>query len=118
MQGFTGDGRPATKARLDGPAAVAVDSAGNLLVADAVNGRIRVVAERTGSFYGKKMTAGDIYTRVGSGPVIDGEFAGGFSGDGGPATSAVLFAPSGVAPFGKGLVVLDDRNNRVRAVSG
>jgi NHL repeat len=65
--GFSGDGGPATKAALNDPNAVAVDSAGNLLIADTGNDRVRVVAERTGSFYGKKMTAGDIYTVAGSG---------------------------------------------------
>jgi hypothetical protein len=114
---LSGDGGPATKGRLNVPAAVAVDSAGNLLLADAINARVRVVAERTGSFYGKK-TAGDIYTVAGSGEIYFEGFAGGFSGDGGPAANAVLFAPCGIAPFGTGLVVLDDRNNRVRAVSG
>ncbi len=110
--GFSGDGGPATKARLDNPGALAIDAAGNLLMADTGNNRIRVVAERTGTFYGKKMTAGDIYTVAGGGS------AGYFSGDGGPATKAVLASPAGVAPFGTGLVVLDDGNNRVRAVSG
>jgi len=89
-----------------------VDSAGNVLIADALNNRIRVVAERTGTFYGKKMTAGDIYTVAGSGRT------GGLYGDGGPATDAVLSDPCGVAPFGTGLVVLDTSNDRVRFVSG
>ncbi len=109
---LAGDGGPATKARLWAPAAVAVDSAGNVLIADALNNRIRVVAERTGTFYGKKMTAGDIYTVAGSGRT------GGLYGDGGPATDAVLSDPCGVAPFGTGLVVLDTSNDRVRFVSG
>jgi DNA-binding beta-propeller fold protein YncE len=42
--GFAGDGGPGTRARLEGPNAVAVDDAGNLLIADAGNGRIREVA--------------------------------------------------------------------------
>lgn len=112
--GFSGDGGPATAAELDSPAAVAVDSAGNLLLADAFNDRVRVVAERTGSFYGVQMTAGDIYTVAGS----DQADNVGFSGDGGPATNAALNTPCGIAPLGTGLIVLDDLNNRVRAVSG
>jgi hypothetical protein len=116
--GLSGDGGPAVKARLDHPGAVAVDGAGNVLIADTVNARVRVVAEHNGSFYGKRMTAGDIYTVAGSGPVYpDGDF-GGFSGDGGPAVKAVLFGPCGVAARGGGLLVLDSRNNRVRAVAG
>jgi hypothetical protein len=116
--GLSGDGGPATAARLSHPGAVAVDRAGNLLIADTINARVRVVARRGGTFYGKRMTAGHIYTVAGSGPTyFDGDF-GGFSGDGGPAVKAVLFGPCGVAALGKGLVVLDNRNNRVRAVSG
>ena len=44
---------------------VAVDSAGNLLIVDGC--RIRVVAKRTGTFYGQAMTARDIYTVAGDG---------------------------------------------------
>ena len=84
--GFSGDGGPATSAELDYPAGVAVDGAGNLVIADTGNNRVRVVAASTGTFYGQAMTAGDIYTVAGDG-------TGGFSGDGGPATSAELDQP-------------------------
>jgi hypothetical protein len=59
---YTGDGGPATAAALDEPEGIAIDSSGNLVFADDSNDVIRVVAEKTGKFYGKKMTAGDIYT--------------------------------------------------------
>src|SRR5262249_31128457 len=49
------------------PYAVAVDAAGNLVLADLGSGRLRVVAVRTGRFYGQVMTAGDIYTVAGGG---------------------------------------------------
>lgn len=115
---LSGDGGPAINAGIGWIGAVAVDAAGNLLVADTTDDRIRVVAEHDGTFYGVKMTAGDIYTVAGSGTPDSENLHGGFSGDGGPATKAVLFAPCGIAPYGKGLLILDDRNNRVRAVSG
>ncbi len=86
--GFSGDGGPATSAELNGPDGVAVDGAGNLVIADTGNNRIRVVAATTGTFYGQAMTAGDIYTVAGDGTA-------GFSGDGGPATSAELNDPAG-----------------------
>ena len=109
--GHLGDGGPATKANLHGPWGVAVDGAGNLVIADALHNRVRVVAARTGTFYGKKMTAGDIYTVAGNGQL-------GFSGDGGPATAAELSTPSGVAVDGAGsLVLADSANNRVRVVA-
>jgi hypothetical protein len=109
--GFSGDGGPATSAGLSLPQDVTVDRAGNLVIADTGNAAIRVVADRTGTFYGRRMTAGDIYTVAGTGGP-------GFSGDGGPATSATLFDPSGVAVDGSGnLVIADFLNFRVRVVA-
>src|ERR1700728_3572628 len=88
-RGFSGDGGPATSAKLDNPGSVAVDGAGHLVIADTDNSRVRVVAASTGTFYGQAMTAGDIYAVAGGG---DGGL-----GDGGPATSAELSLPTGVA---------------------
>jgi hypothetical protein len=109
--GFSGDGGPAGSAKLNGPSAVAVDGAGNLVIADTNNSRVRVVAAGTGTFYGRAMTAGDIYTVAGDG-------TGGFSGDGGPAASAELSGPSGVAVDAAGNVLIaDNYNQRVRVVA-
>ncbi len=109
--GYSGDGGPATLAKLFDPAGVAVDGSGNLVIADALNDRVRVVAETSGTFYGVAMTAGDIYT-------VAGSDTGGQSGDGGPATSAELNFPQGVAVDGSGnLVIADADNNRVRVVA-
>jgi hypothetical protein len=60
--GFTGDGIPAIKAELDHPDDVSADSSGNLVLGDTGSSRVLVVAEKTGSFYGQSMKAGDIYT--------------------------------------------------------
>jgi uncharacterized protein (TIGR03437 family) len=104
-QGFSGDGGPATSASLAGPLGVAVDGSGNLFFADSINNRIRKVS-----------TSGIITTVVGSGAT--GLYTGGFSGDGGPATSALLFAPSAVAVDGFGnLFISDSGNYRIRKVS-
>ncbi len=109
--GFSGDGHLATSAKLDTPAAVAFDAAGNLLIADSGNGRIRVVAAKTGTYYGQAMTAKHLYTVAGNGTY-------GFSGDGGPATSAELASPNQMAVDGSGnLVVADSGNNAVRVVA-
>jgi len=106
-----GDGGPATEASLAGPGAVAFDGSGNLLIADTLHNRLRVVAASTGTFYGQAMTAGDIYTIVGDGNQ-------GFSGDGGPAAAAVLDWPSGVAvESGGGVLIADEQNFRIRLVS-
>jgi sugar lactone lactonase YvrE len=59
---YKGDKGPAIKAALDEPEGLAIDGAGNLVFVDDSNAVIRVVAAVSGSFYGKAMTAGDIYT--------------------------------------------------------
>jgi len=100
--GFSGDGGPATSAMLSHPIGVAVDVQGNVYIADSSNHRVRKVSP-----------AGTITTLAGS-----GTGAPGFSGDGGPATSAMLYQPAGVAVDGKGNVyIADTNNNRVRKVS-
>jgi hypothetical protein len=114
--GYSGDGRPATSAWLDLPNGVAVDAAGDLLIADTGNGRVRLVAASscsTGCSYGlASMTNGDIYTVAGTG-------AAGYSGDGGPATSAELDYPHGVAvDAGGDLLIADTESGRVREVTG
>jgi uncharacterized protein (TIGR03437 family) len=114
--GFSGDGGPASAAQLLSPGAVAVDAAGNLFIADTLNQRIRKVS-----------TSGIITTVAGSGTshcgsgTLNGtgpELCGGFSGDGGPATSAQLSGPMGVAVDASGnLFIADTGNNRIRKVS-
>ena len=87
-----------------------MDRAGNLVIADTYNNRIRVVAAATGTFYGQAMTAGDIYTVAGDGTA-------GYAGDGGPAAAAELSSPQGVAVDRSGdLVIGDGGNGRVRIV--
>jgi trimeric autotransporter adhesin len=110
-QGYSGDGGPAVKAALDYPQQVAVDATGNLIVADCYNNRVRVVAAKTGTFYGVKMTAGDIYT-------VAGDRYEGYNGDGGLATRAELNGPEGVAVDRAGnLVISDELNDRIRVVA-
>ena len=109
--GYSGDGGPGPSARVWAPRGLAIDAAGNLVIADTNNNRVRVVAGRTGTFYGQAMTAGHIYTVAGTGTL-------GFSGDGGPATAAELFTPEAVAVDGAGnLVIGDAGNKRVRVVA-
>ena len=99
-RGFAGDGGPATQAQLAFPTDVAVDGAGNLYIADAGNHRIRRVDP-----------SGSITTIAGTGER-------GFAGDGGPATQARLYHPSGVAVDRAGnLYIADSGNHRIRRVS-
>jgi uncharacterized protein (TIGR03437 family) len=99
VSGFSGDGGPATAASLKSPSGIAVDSAGNLYIADAGNSRIR------------KVSGGIITTVAGNG-------LGGFSGEGGPATAASLSAPPSVTVDSAGNIYIPDfGNNRVREVT-
>ena len=91
--GFTGDGGAATAATLSGPAGIAVDASGRIFVADAGNRRIRM------------FTAGGAISTVAGGGGASG--ADGL-GDGGPAVSANLAFPQGVAVDGKGDVFVAD----------
>jgi uncharacterized protein (TIGR03437 family) len=98
--GSSGDGNAATGAQLNGPQGLAVDSAGNLYIADTQNHRVRKVAAN-----------GTISTVAGTGTA-------GFGGDGGAATSAQLNAPFGVAVDAAGnLYIAEFGDNRVRKVS-
>ena len=107
--GFSGDGGPAVQAKLDFTTAIAVDQHGNVVVVDGLNRRVRVIAAATGTFNGKKMTAGHIYTVAGDGK-------GSFSGDGGPATKAGM-APEAVATDAAGNLIIADEWPRVRLVA-
>ena len=77
--GFSGDGGPASAAKLHLPWGLALDTAGNLLVADLFNNRIRKID-----------ATGIIRTIAGNG-------SGGFGGDGGPATAAQVDSPIYIA---------------------
>ncbi len=98
--GFSGDGGPATAARLNDPKDITTDGSGNLYIADNENHRIR----RVGG-------AGIITTVAGNG--VEG-----YAGDGGPATSARLNDPTGVAfdTAAGVLYISDTENHRIRTV--
>ncbi|NDC40531.1 MAG: hypothetical protein EBZ77_03125, partial [Chitinophagia bacterium] len=97
--GFAGDGGAATAARLNGPAGIAFDAAGNAYIADLSNNRIRKVTP-----------AGNIST-------IAGNSGAGFGGDGGPATAAQLNGPTAVATDrSDNLYIADAGNYRIRVI--
>ncbi|HTU75833.1 MAG TPA: hypothetical protein VMG38_20145 [Trebonia sp.] len=107
--GYSGDGRLAPFAELNEPTGVAVDAKGNLYIADSANNVIRRVDARTGII---TTVAGDYAADKASGGL------GGFSGNGGPATSAQLNTPQGIAVDGAGdLFIADTFNNAIREVT-
>ncbi len=103
---YGGDGGPALSASFSNPIDVAVDSSGNIIVADVGNSRIRAIAASSGTFYGVSMTAGDIYTIAGNG-------TSGATGIGGLATSAELDLPVGVSMDSSGNVLIADPSSAV-----
>jgi sugar lactone lactonase YvrE len=105
--GYSGDSGPATAAALALPNGVSVDNAGNLYIADTDNNVIRKVTASTG-----------IITTVAGNGFDAGGYGGGYSGDGGAATSAELFWPSDTAVDAAGNFYFADKfNNAIRKVT-
>ncbi|MBV9503375.1 MAG: hypothetical protein JO323_00050 [Acidobacteriia bacterium] len=99
FQGYSGDGGPAAQASLRGPQALAADAGGNLYIADAGNNAIRKVTPD-----------GNIRTIAGNGSA-------GFSGDGGPASSAQITNPAGLTVDELGDLFFIDGTSRVRQIN-
>ncbi|MBX7109552.1 MAG: T9SS type A sorting domain-containing protein [Chitinophagales bacterium] len=99
--GATGDGGPATAAKLNYPAGIAVDAAGNIYVGDGGNNKVRKIT----------LSTGIISTIAGTGTA-------GFSGDLGVATAAKFNGPQGLAVDESGNVYIADQgNNRIRKIT-
>ena len=138
INGYSGDGGAATNAELYASDGVSVDSSGNLLIADTGNNCIRKVGTNGiittvagGLFYPKCVavdSSGNLFIaddsnrilKVGTNGIITtvaGNGTGGYSGDGGAATSAELYSPTGVTIDSAGnILIADNGNNRIRKV--
>ena len=98
--GYSGDGGSALSAKLYQPYGIAVDSHNSVYITDYSEHVVR------------RVTGGIITTIAGIGGLA------GYSGDGGPATNALLYAPTGVAVDPAGNVFIADYNNcRIREIS-
>lgn len=101
VQGFAGDNGEATAAELDSPTGLAVDSAGDIFIADSHNHRVR-----------------EVYVASGMIATIAGTGVAGYSGDGGAATAASLDLPTALVLDAAGdVVIADTKNHRVRRIA-
>jgi uncharacterized protein (TIGR03437 family) len=95
---YSGDGGPALKAALAGPTGVAYDGAGELIITDTYNHRIRAV-----------LATGNIITIAGDGTAA-------FSGDNGSSLKAEINTPSAVHVYNGGIYFADTNNHRIRRI--
>jgi sugar lactone lactonase YvrE len=100
--GYSGNGGLAINAELNRPSGLTLDGAGNLYFADTFNNVIRKVAASSG-----------VITAVAGNAFGAGQFYGGYSGDGGSATSAELYRPEDVAVDTAGNLYIADTYNQV-----
>ncbi|MBK8576262.1 MAG: hypothetical protein IPN90_11510 [Elusimicrobia bacterium] len=108
--GYVGDNVPATSTPVDHPSQVTVDASGNVYIGVSYNARVRFVPKNSGTYFGQAMTANYIYTIAGDGTAA-------YGGDGGPATSAQLNEPGGVALDSAGNVYISDYSTyRIRFI--
>lgn len=105
VTGFNGDGASAVHSELDDPTGLAIDPAGDLLISDTGNCRLRMVAAASGTRFGIAMVEGHIYTVAGNGIC-------GSAGDGGSALQAELWDPGALAVDPQGDVLVADQGNR------
>jgi sugar lactone lactonase YvrE len=102
-----GDGCSASQAILDFPYPVAFDAAGNMYISDSSHNRVRMVAATSGAV----SASSTISTFAGTGTAS-------YTGDGGQAKAATLYAPSGVAiDPAQNVYIADTQNSAVRRVS-
>ena len=109
LGGFSGDGGPATSARLNDPQGVAVDGAGDLFIADTFNNAVREVTP-----------AGTITTVVNSAPANGGAPAAGGETSSAAPTASKLNTPYGIAidPSTDDLYIADTHNSKIAEVTG
>jgi hypothetical protein len=98
-------GHLATDNALDQPTSVAVDSSGNLFIADTANCLVRVLPAQSTTLYGIAMTAGDLYT-------VAGDRVCGTTGQGGPVARAELWNPAAVAVDAAGDLLVADAGDQ------
>jgi hypothetical protein len=110
--GYAGDGGPGPSAKLTTPTGLALDGSGNLYIADTGNNVVRKLATNgtITTYAGKYWSGNNNHQDNGNDCQL--------TGNTGPATSAMLCAPTGLAVSGSNLLISDTGNNQVRKVNG
>jgi RHS repeat-associated protein len=111
--GLSGNGGSGTSADLFSPEGLALDAAGDVVIADSQSNEVRILAATSHTQWGISVTTGDIYRLVGSSSGSSGT-----TGDGGVDTSGLLYYPQGVMIDSAGdLYIADSQNNRIQEVA-
>ena len=117
---YTGDGGSAASTTLNAPSGVAVDSSGDMFIADTTNNRVRIVPASSGTFFGQTMNRTRMYTVAGTGTACSTHSPAGcgYTSGGIPqvATTALLDLPGGVAADSSRNVYIADTTNQMVAM--
>ncbi|MBL8024748.1 MAG: hypothetical protein JNK54_10815, partial [Elusimicrobia bacterium] len=109
--GYLGDNVSATSTKLYNPSYVSVDVAGNVVISDTDNHRIRFVPKSAGTYFGQSMTANYIYTIGGTGSTA-------YNGENAVATGKNINTPYGVFAGSDDMIYLTDTNHKIRMIAG
>jgi sugar lactone lactonase YvrE len=105
VAGYSGNGLNAVESELNQPAGVAVDSAGDLFIADTANCRVRLLPAADGTYFGQAMLAGHLYSIAGNGVCGSG-------GRTGAASSAQIWTPVALAVDRAGDLFIADNGDQ------
>ncbi len=110
VAGTTGHGGLPTAAQINVPWGILIDAKENIYFSEINGNVIRMIPAMSGTFFGITMTAGNIYTIVGTGAASS-------TGDGGAPSAATIQGPRGIAMDKNGNIIMTDNGNKIRMIS-